>query len=316
MDTGLLLAIAIIAAACIGVPLLLATSRRNKRLTDRLAATVEAGQPVRPRAAPTIRVIRRPRSRLQGLAALFKVPLDVRLAHIVPPPLVFAASAAIGAAAWSMGRAVLSPPVAAVIAAGVALAACRGVFDWEMGLYRAKLVAQLPDTVQLVVTATRAGLPVSEAFRAIADEMPSPTKDEFARVCKSIALGEPADQALLELHRRTGVPEYAIFAVTIGVQSRSGGRLAETMQTLAETVRERLSIIARAKAVASESKVSAVIMCALPVVSAAWMSVTQPHRMALLINDPRGIRLLVIGIATMILGILTMRHLIAGISRD
>ena len=192
----------------------------------------------------------------------------------------------------------------------------RGVFGWEIGRYEAKLVSQLPDTVQLVVSATRAGLPVSEAFRAVADEMPSPTREEFIRVVNEIALGSSPDAALLSLHHRTGVTEYAIFAVTIGVQARSGGRLAETIQNLAEIVRERLTIAARARALSGEAKASAVILGILPIVSGGISAITQPDQIAILFTDPRGTRLLAIGIITLLVGALTMRQLIIGATKE
>jgi hypothetical protein len=143
---------------------------------------------------------------------------------------------------------------------------------------------------------------VSEAFRAIAQEMPSPTCDEFVRVEREMALGGTADEALLELHQRTGVSEYAIFAVTIGVQSRSGGRLAETVQNLADTVRERLMIAAKARAMAGEAKMSAIIMTILPILVGGLMAIINPKQMAPLVDDPRGVRLLVIAIGTLVGG--------------
>jgi tight adherence protein B len=192
----------------------------------------------------------------------------------------------------------------------------RGLFGWEIRRYQGKLVRQLPDAVQLVVSATRAGLPVSEAFRAIAQEMPSPTRDEFIQVEREMALGTSADAALLALHRRTGVTEYAIFAVTIGVQARSGGRLAETIQNLADTVRERLAIGGKARALAGEAKVSAIIMIVLPIIVALLQSIMAPQQMALLFTEPRGLRLFAIGLITLITGSLTMQFMIRGATRD
>jgi tight adherence protein B len=146
--------------------------------------------------------------------------------------------------------------------------------------------------------------------------MPSPTCDEFVRVNNEMALGVAAEDALLSMHQRTGVTEYAIFAVTIGVQARSGGRLAETIQNLAETVRERLAIAARARALAGEAKISAYIMGALPVISAGLMSLVQPAELAPLFNDPRGVRMFMIGLITLFLGVVTMRQMIRGATRD
>ena len=182
-----------------------------------------------------------------GWRWLLRVPQDLPLANVIPPGWVFA----VGDRCRGFGAIWVVHYLT-----GMAAEHARRCGGWvyacacacSAGSLRAtgrSCCSQLPDTVQLVVSATRAGLPVYEAFRAIADEMPSPTRDEFVRVNNEMALGVAAEDALLSMHQRTGVTEYAIFAVTIGVQARSGGRLAETIQNLAETVRERLAIAAR-----------------------------------------------------------------------
>jgi tight adherence protein B len=135
-------------------------------------------------------------------------------------------------------------------------------------------------------------------------------------VNNEMALGVAAEDALLTMHQRTGVTEYAIFAVTIGVQARSGGRLAETIQNLAETVRERLAIAARARALAGEAKISAVIMGILPILAGIMLSFVQPGHLDPLFNDPRGVRMFMVGVITLFLGAVTMRQLIRGATTD
>src|SRR6202012_3066643 len=201
------------------------------------------------------------------------MPVDLPLAHVVRPPLVFVPGALVGWGTLRLFGVLVSWAVALLAAAAAGYGAIRMIFGWEIARYRSKLTAQLPDTIQLLVSATRAGLPVSESFRTLARAAVSPTKEEFQRVEAAMALGDTQDEALLALHLRTGVAEYGIFAVTIGVQARSGGRLAETIQNLADTVRERLGVTGRAKALASEARVSAIIMGSLPFISGTLMSV-------------------------------------------
>src|SRR5436189_140356 len=93
-----------------------------------------------------------------------------------------------------------------------------------------QLFRQLPDTIELVTSTVRAGLPVNEAFRTIAREMPQPTAGQFAIVCSELSLGRPPEEAIEAVYRRTLVAEYAMFAVTLAVQLKSGGSLAETLQ--------------------------------------------------------------------------------------
>ncbi len=317
MKLSMVLELLLLVSIGVGWTIVLSANRRRKNIERRIATTVIAGVPVKPQTGVRVQLLQRESvSKFQIVAKLLRMPLDLPLAHVIRPFWVFVIGTLIASAVGSCGHFLVSESTSTVVGIVVWVAVTRGIFSWEITRYRTKLVTQLPDAVQLVVSATRAGLPVSEAFKVISAEMPSPTRDEFIRVEAGMAVGDTPDQALLALFRRTGVPEYSIFAVTIGVQARSGGRLAETMENLAETIRERLAIMARAKALAGEAKVSAVIMCLLPGISGLVMSIIQPKQMAFLFTDPRGQGMLTFGITTMTIGILTMRQLIAGVSKD
>jgi tight adherence protein B len=150
----------------------------------------------------------------------------------------------------------------------------------------------------------------------VVQEMPNPTGAEFARLADEMAVGVSADDALLSMHRRTGVTEYAIFAVTVGVQARSGGRLAETIANLADTVRDRIGIAGKAKALSAEARTAAIIMTVLPVFSGLLLEVTRPGYLRPLVQDPRGQTMVIIGLVSLVLGVITMRQLIKSATRD
>ena len=159
------------------------------------------------------------------------------------------AAAAIFYANSLLGFPILYVSLAAVI---VAVMVVRGLFGWQRRRLANQLFRQLPDTIEMVTSAVRSGLPVNEAFRAISREMPQPTAGQFAIVCSELALGRPPEEAVEGVYQRTQVAEYGFFAVTLGVQMKSGGGLAETLQTLGDTVRQRVTLAARAKALAGE----------------------------------------------------------------
>jgi pilus assembly protein TadC len=127
----------------------------------------------------------------------------------------------------------------------------RGLFGWQQRRLANQLFRQLPDTIELVTSTVRSGLPVNEAFRTISHEMPQPTAGQFAFVCSELSLGRPPEEAVEDVYRRTQVAEYRMFAVTLAVQMKSGGSLTETLQTLGDTVRQRVALAARAKALVS-----------------------------------------------------------------
>src|SRR5262245_3824880 len=195
-------------------------------------------------------------------------------------------------------------------AAIVAVMVVRGLFGWQQRRFANQLFRQLPDTIQLVTSTVRSGLPVHEAFRTISREMPQPTAGQFAIVCSELGLGRPPEEAVEDVYRRTQVAEYGIFAVTLGVQMKSGGRLTETLETLGDTVRQRVALAARAKALAGEVIFSSLALsCALVIVG--WLLYwINPATVDLLFYDPTGRTLLAYAVASVIVGSLVIRWMI------
>ena len=253
---------------------------------------------------------------LEQTARLLRMPVDLPLANVVPPALIFAAATALACGVIWFGIGMMSwpPDIAAGLAVWIVLV--RAAFAWERDRYRTRLMYQSPDTIRWAAGAIRTGLPVIEAFRAIAEDMESPTRDEFMRVQREIALGSTQADALLALYGRTGLSEYAVFAVSIGAQGRSGGDLTETMQNLTETVRQRLTVAAREKALAAQVKFSAVIMSILAVVVALGWSAIHRRSIHAPFHDANGTPALALAIITLLLGVAIMRQMIAAGTRD
>lgn len=199
---------------------------------------------------------------------------------------------------------------AVIAAVVVAILVVRGLFGWQQRRVANQLFRQLPDAIQLVTTTVRSGLPVNEAFRAIAREMPQPTAGQFAIVCNEMNLGRAPSEAVEAIYRRTDVPEYAIFAVALGVQLKSGGSLAETLQTLGETVTQRVAMAGRAKALAGEVIFSSRALSAAPVIVGGLLYLQSPQSIDMLFYDPTGNKLLAYAIGSVLTGHFVIRWLI------
>ena len=225
-------------------------------------------------------------------------------------PLVEVAGVFLGILTMILGSLVFPLWMSGLAGVAVALLTVRGVLGWQRFRYTEKLVRQLPDTVELIVSAVRAGLPVAEAFRAVTREMPEPTREQFTSVVNDMALGQTADEALLTVFERTHVQEYAMFSVTLAVQGKAGGRLAETFQILGDAVRQRVALAGRASALAAEAKLSARVLACLPFVSGTITYIERPDSIGMLFFDPRGRILLAIASISLGLGVLTMRRMI------
>jgi tight adherence protein B len=204
----------------------------------------------------------------------------------------------------------LSAPIVSIAAAVVAILVVRGLFGWQRNRFINQLFRQLPDAIQLVTSTVRSGLPVNEAFRTIARELPQPTSGQFAIVCSELSMGRPPEEAVEGIYRRTQVPEYAMFAVTLAVQLKAGGSLAETLQILADTVSQRVALAARAKAMAGEVIFSSRALSLSPLVVGGLLYVINPQSVDLLFYDPTGNMLLAYAAASVTAGHFVIRWMI------
>jgi len=216
----------------------------------------------------------------------------VLLAGVITAAAIFYANRLVG----------FSTLTVSFVAAIVAVLVGRGLFGWQEHRFANQLFRQLPDAIQLVTSTVRSGLPVHEAFRTIARDMPQPTAGQFAIVCNELTLGRPPEEAIEAIYRRTQVPEYAIFAMTLAVQLKSGGSLAETLQTLGETVNARVALAARAKALAAEVIFSSRVLTFAPFIVGGMLYWLNPQSVDLLFHDPTGNVMLVYAIASVLVG--------------
>jgi tight adherence protein B len=233
------------------------------------------------------------------------IPYDWHPAYVLLAGVI--AAAAILYANTLLGFSTLYVSLAAAI---VAIMVVRGLFGWQQRRFTNQLFRQLPDTIELVTSTVRSGLPVNEAFRTVSREMPQPTAGQFAIVCSELGLGRPPEEAVGDVYRRTQVTEYGIFAVTLAVQMKSGGSLTETLQTLGDTVRQRVALAARAKALAAEVIFSSKALSCAPVIIGGLMYWLSPESIDLLFYDPTGRMLLAYAIASVLIGSLVIRWMI------
>jgi tight adherence protein B len=227
-------------------------------------------------------------------------PAYVLLAGAVAAAAVFYANSVLG----------FSIPDVSVVAVVVAIIVVRGLFGWQRRRLANQLFRQLPDTINMVTSAVRSGLPVNEAFRAVSREMPQPTAGQFAIVCSELAVGKPPEEAVEGVYQRTQVAEFGFFAVSLAVQLKSGGGLAETLQTLGDTVRQRVTLAARAKALAAEVIFSSQALSLAPFIVGGLLYWINPQMVDLLFYDPTGRKLLVYAGASVVTGTLVIRWMV------
>ena len=128
----------------------------------------------------------------------------------------------------------------------------------------AKFTTRFPDAIDLLVRGLRSGLPVTETFQIVSQELPGPVGEEFKGVIERIRIGNTMEAALQETAVMLGTPEFQFFCITIQIQRETGGNLAETLSNLSEVLRKRAQMKLKIRAMSSEAKASAYIVGALP----------------------------------------------------
>lgn len=123
---------------------------------------------------------------------------------------------------------------------------------------------RFPDAIDLLVRGLKSGLPVTETFQVVSQELPGPVGEEFKGVVERIRIGNTMEAALQESAEMLGTPEFQFFCITIAIQRETGGNLAETLGNLSDVLRKRAQMKLKIRAMSSEAKASAYIVGALP----------------------------------------------------
>jgi len=123
---------------------------------------------------------------------------------------------------------------------------------------------QLPDMLTLLVGSLRSGYGMTIAMDTVAKNMPPPASEEFARVVREIGLGVPASHALSNLVRRIHSDDLDLMVTAISIQHEVGGNLANILETIADTIRERIRLKGQLRALTSQPMMTRYILTALP----------------------------------------------------
>ncbi len=169
---------------------------------------------------------------------------------------------------------------------------------------------QLPDTLQLISGSLKAGYSYNQAISMVVDETGPPMSDEFRRVLSEIRMGLPERKALENMAVRIGSEHFNWVIMAVNVQREVGGNLAEVMEIIADTIRERAKVLNQINALTAEGKLSAYILIALPIVLAIYLSFINREYMSLLVTTGMGLAMIGIGVVLMVVGIIWIMRVI------
>lgn len=173
-----------------------------------------------------------------------------------------------------------------------------------------KFERQLPEALDLITRALRAGHAFSSALQMVGDEMAEPIAGEFRIVHDEVNFGVSLQQALTNLSERIPLTDLRYFIVSVLIQRDSGGNLTEVLGNLSRLIRERLKLMAKVKVLSSEGRLSAWILGLMPFALAGVMNFANPEFMSPLWKDPMGISIVKYMLILMAFGALILRKII------
>ena len=175
-----------------------------------------------------------------------------------------------------------------------------------------KFSDQLPDMLNLMVNGLRAGFSTMQAMEAVSKELPAPICDEFRRVVQEMQLGIPMEKALDNLLRRIPSEDLDLVVTAVNVQREVGGNLAEILETISHTIRERIRIKGEIRALTAQVVYSGSFLSLLPVIlSLILFAVNRPYMMQFFNPETRtcGIPMLICGGIMILIGYFVMRKI-------
>jgi tight adherence protein B len=176
---------------------------------------------------------------------------------------------------------------------------------------------QLPDTITLIANALRAGSSFLQAIEMVVRETRPPISVEFARVIREVNLGLPFEQALENMVRRVRSDDLELMATAIAIQHQVGGNLAEILDSIAYTIRERIRIKGEIRTLTAQQRLSGYVVAGLPIGLAAFLFVAAPNFMDPMFDDrvsiiglPAGVIILMLGGVMMFIGFMAIRRIV------
>jgi tight adherence protein B len=174
----------------------------------------------------------------------------------------------------------------------------------------AKFEKQLPDALELVARALRAGHAFTSGMKLAAEEFGDPLGPEFEKTLDEINFGVSVSDSLKEMTKRVESQDLKFFVVSVILQRETGGNLAEIIDSIAYIIRERFKLRGKIRILSAEGKLSAVILVALPFCIAAYVRFMNPEYINLLVTRAAGKAMLLCAGIMMAAGIIVIRKMI------
>lgn len=247
-----------------------------------------------------------------------KITLRLRLqrAGIMMTPQAFWITSAICGAVCAIGV-VMSFESSLLIQVAAMVAGFVGMFGlprWLLGKMthwrQQKFLAEMANSLDVVVRGVKSGLPLNECLQIVARESPEPICSEFREVVEQQRVGIPLGEALERLAERMPLPEVRFLTIVIGIQAQAGGNLSEALGNLSEVLRSRIRMAMKVKALSAEATASAAVLASLPPGVMGMVYMSSPDYIMPLLTTKMGHFMIAVGLFWMGCGVLVMQKMI------
>jgi tight adherence protein B len=221
--------------------------------------------------------------------------------------LCFVGALALGAIAALITDSLILALLLAGLAASVPTLSVR----WMRRSRRLQFRNQLPDLMLLMAGALRSGAGLSLALGRVAASMPMPAHREIERVLQAMRMGTSLGQALTQLERRMPIEEVTLWVTALRIGAESGSGMAPVLESLSDTLRRKLVLERKIRALTAQGRLQAWVMSALPLMVLLLLSVVDPESFGHLVATEEG-RILLLGVFLgQVLGFLQIRRIVS-----
>ncbi len=286
-------------------------SKLNRRLQALSAVRDKTAQTLllKERMLSELPALERTLARIPHMHSLDRFILQAGLDWTVSKLLL--AAAVLGAGAWFAITNIAHLSQLWGAAGGIAVALLPFMYvHFKRSSRMNRIQQQLPDALDLITRALRAGHAFSSALKMTGEELAEPIASEFRTVHDEVNFGVSLQQALTHLSERVPLTDVRYFVVAVLIQRDSGGSLTEILGNLSRLIRERLKLFAKVRVLSSEGRLSAWILGLMPFALAALMNVFNPAFMSPLWKDPIGIAILKTLLVLMVVGVFLLVRIV------
>jgi tight adherence protein B len=230
-----------------------------------------------------------------GAAALERAGMTMRLPDFVLT--VGTLTVVLGGLGFALGGFLLGVALLVTVPFGAKL-----LLKFRASRRQATFADQLDDSLQLMAGSLRAGHSLLRAVDSVAHEADAPTSEEFSRIVNETRVGRDLNDALDEVAERMGSDDFTWVAQAIAIHREVGGNLAEVLDAVGHTIRERNAIRRQVKALSAEGKLSAIVLMALPFGVTAFISMSNPAYIAKFTQSVTGYAMLAAAVVMLLVG--------------